>query len=69
MPPPPSLYRALNIVGYAGWAVILVGLPVFLFVDPERGREMMMGGAGAIAMKYLGTLLLVLLSRQRSSGR
>lgn len=68
MPPPPSLYRVLDIVGYAGWAAILVGLAVFLFRDPVSGRDMMLGGAGAIAFKYLGTLVLVLMTRSRGSG-
>ena len=69
MPPPPSLYRALNIVGYAGWAAIVIGLGVFLFRDPASGRDTMIGGAGAIALKYLGTLALVLVSRRRSPAR
>jgi hypothetical protein len=67
MPVPPSAYRALNVVGYAGWAAIIVGLVVFLSGQETRGVEMMMGGAGAIAAKYLGTLLLVLLSRGGAS--
>jgi membrane protein DedA with SNARE-associated domain len=58
---PASLFRVMNLLGYLGWIGITIGLIVFLFGDKARGTDLMLGGAGAIAAKYIGTLILVLL--------